>query len=73
MVNILKELSDDRGFFQCELYDKAGSFEIPFEVMEAAQLLTKWAEENGFKYWRLNGVASRYQLEMLELSSKLYE
>lgn len=67
MVSILRELANRPGFFQCNLYDKAGSFEIPFEIMEAAQLLTQWAEENNFKHWRLNGVASRQQLEEMEM------
>lgn len=67
-MNILQEIMDnDQGFFRCELYEKAGCFSIPFEVMEAAKLLTQWAENNGLKYWVLNGVASRQQLEELEM------
>lgn len=70
MSDILSELCDQGAFFKCALYDSRGSFEIPEEIMNAATLLTKWAEENNMKEWRLNGVASREQLETLELQLK---
>lgn len=49
----------------CELYEKAPK--IPAEIIAAAQLITEWAENNNFKNWRLNGIASREQLELIEL------